>query len=49
MTSDYIWYCGTPHECVTTEEEFDRIMKDIQYEIVKDGGKIQNSKRYDVA
>jgi hypothetical protein len=43
MTSDYIWDCGTAHECVSNEEEFDRIMKDIYYEFVKDGGKIQYS------
>jgi len=43
MTGNYIWDCGTPHERVETEEEFVRIMKDIHYEIVKDGGKIQYS------
>ena len=43
MTSNYIWDYGTPHESVTTEEEFDRITKDIHYEFVKDGGKIQYS------
>jgi hypothetical protein len=40
MTSDYIWDCGTPHERVAIEELFDRLMKDIHYEFVKDGGKI---------
>jgi len=39
MTCDYIWDYGTPRNCVATEEEFDRIMKGIHYEIVKDGGK----------
>jgi hypothetical protein len=34
MTSNYIWYCGTPHECVVKEEEFDRITRDIHYEFV---------------
>ena len=43
MTSDYIWDYGLSHERVTTEEEFDRITKDIHYEFVKDGGKIQYS------
>jgi len=43
MTSNYVWYCGTPHEVDETEEEFDRIMKDIHYEFLKDGGKIQYS------
>jgi len=43
MTSDYIWDYGTPHERVATEEEFDRITKDVHYEFVKDGGKIQYS------
>jgi len=43
MTSNYICYCGTPHEHVATEEEFDRITKGIHYEFVKDGGKIQYS------
>ena len=38
-----MWDCGTPHECVETEEGFVRIMKDIHYEIVKDGEKIQYS------
>jgi len=41
MTGNCMWDCGTPHECVATEEEFDRITKDIHYELVKDGGKIQ--------
>jgi hypothetical protein len=39
----YIWYCGTPLEHVAAEVEFDRIMKDIHYEFLKDGGKIQYS------
>jgi hypothetical protein len=43
MTSNYIWDYGTTHECVATEEEFDRIMKDIHYEFVRDGEKIQYS------
>jgi len=43
MSSNYIWDCGTPHECVATEGDFDTIMKDIHYEIIKDGGKIQYS------
>jgi len=43
MTSNCICYCSTPHECVATEVEFDRIMKDIHYEFVKGGGKIQCS------
>jgi hypothetical protein len=43
MTSNYIWDCGTPHERVATEKEFDRITKDIHYEFVKDRGKIQCS------
>jgi len=36
------WDCGTPHECVATEEDFDRIME-IHYEFVREGGKIQYS------
>lgn len=47
MTSNYIWDYGTPHESVTTEEEFDRITKDIHYEFVKDGGKIQYSHKWE--
>jgi hypothetical protein len=43
MTSEYVWDYGTPHERVATEEEFDRITKDIHYEFVKDGKKIQYS------
>jgi len=43
ITSNHIWGCGTPHERVETEEEFDRIMKSIHYVFVKDGGKIQYS------
>jgi len=43
MTGNYIWDCGTPHECFDSEEKFDRIMKDIHYEFVKNGEKIQNS------
>jgi hypothetical protein len=39
LTNNYIWDCGTPHECVATEEEFDR-MTEIQYELLKDAGKI---------
>jgi len=31
MSGNYIWECGTPHERVETEEEVDRIMKDINY------------------
>jgi hypothetical protein len=40
MTSDYIWDCGIPHGRVAMEGEFDRIMKDIHYELLKDAGKI---------
>ena len=29
MTGNYICDCDTPNKCVETEEEFDRIMKDI--------------------
>jgi len=43
MKGNYIWDCGKPHERVATEEEFNRIMKDIHYEFVKNGGKIQYS------
>jgi len=43
MTGNYIWYGGPPQERVETEEEFDRIMKDIHYVFVKNGGKIQYS------
>jgi hypothetical protein len=43
MTSNYIWDYGTPRELVATEEEFDRVTKDIHLEFVKDGGKIQYS------
>jgi hypothetical protein len=43
MTSDYIWDCGTAHECVAMEGKFYRIMKDIHYEFLMDGGKIQYS------
>ena len=42
-TSNYIWDCGTPHERVAMEGVFDRRMKDIHYEFVNDGGKIQYS------
>jgi len=37
MTSNYICYCSTPHECVVPEVEFDRIMNYFQYEFVKSG------------
>jgi hypothetical protein len=40
MTSDYIWDYGTAHECVATEEEFDRSPLSIHYDFVKDGGKM---------
>ena len=43
MTGNYIWYCGTPHERVQTEEEFDRIMNVIHYVFVKEWGKVQFS------
>jgi hypothetical protein len=43
MTSNFIWDYGTAHEREATEEEFDRITKDIHYEFVKDGGIIQYS------
>jgi hypothetical protein len=43
MTSSYIWDYGTQHERLATEEEFDKITKDIHYEFVKDGRKIQYS------
>ena len=43
MTSDYIWDYGTAHECVAMEEEFDRIMKNMHYEFVKDGRNFQYS------
>jgi hypothetical protein len=43
MTSKYIWDCSAPHERVSMKGEFDRIMKDIYYEFVKNGGKIQYS------
>jgi hypothetical protein len=43
MTSNYVWEYGTQHERVATEEEFDKITKDIHYEFVKDGKKIQYS------
>ena len=43
MTGNYMWDCGTPHERVETEEGFDRVMKDIHYEFIKNGGKIQYS------
>ena len=49
MTSNCVWYCSTPHECVATEEEFDRKTKDIHYEFVKDGGKVPYSHKYDLA
>jgi hypothetical protein len=43
MTSNYIWDYDLPHACIDTEEECDRITKDVHYEFVKDGGKIQYS------
>ena len=43
MTSEFIWDCGTPHEGVVNEEDYDRITKEIHYEIVKNGGKFQYS------
>jgi len=42
MASNCIWYCGTPHERVASQKDFDRKM-DIRYQFVKDGGKIQYS------
>ena len=39
MTSNYIWNCGTPHERVATEEEFDSIKKDLHSGFVRDRGK----------
>jgi hypothetical protein len=39
MTSNHVWDYGTPHERGATEEEFDKITKDIHYKFVKDGGK----------
>ncbi|KAJ9580414.1 hypothetical protein L9F63_003938 [Diploptera punctata] len=47
MTSDYLWDYGTPKERIATEEEFDRINKDIHYEFVKDDGKIQYSHKWE--
>jgi len=43
MTGNYIWYYGTPHERISAEMEFNRIMKENHYEFLKDGGKIQYS------
>ena len=43
MTVNYIWYGGTPHERISAEMEFNRIMKENHYEFLKDGGKIQYS------
>jgi len=43
MTGNYIWYYSTPHERISAEMECDRIMKEIHYKFVKDGGKIQYS------
>jgi len=45
MTVNYIWYGGTPRECVETEEELDRIMKDIHYEFLDHRGKTQYSQK----
>ena len=39
MTINYIWDCSTPHVCVVTEEEFDRITKGILFEFLKGGEK----------
>jgi hypothetical protein len=49
MTSNYIWYYGTPRECVASEEGFGRVRKDINHEFAKDGRKIQYSLMYVVA
>ena len=49
MTSNYSWYCGTPHERVETEVEYDRLMKDIHYEFVRMEEKFIIHMRYDVA
>jgi hypothetical protein len=43
MTSNYICYCSTPHECVATVEQFGRITNDIHYEYVKGGSSNQYS------
>jgi len=43
MTGNYIWYYSTPHERISAEMECDRIMKEIHYKFVKDGGKIHYS------
>ncbi|XP_069705019.1 alpha-ketoglutarate-dependent taurine dioxygenase-like isoform X2 [Periplaneta americana] len=46
MTCNYIWDYGTPQERMTTEDEFERITRDIHHEFVKDGGKIQYSHKW---
>jgi hypothetical protein len=40
MTGNCIWDCGTPHECVGTEGDFDRKMKDIHNVFVNNAGNI---------
>ena len=43
MTGNYIWYYSPPHERISSEMEYDRIMKENHYKFVKDGRKIQYS------
>jgi hypothetical protein len=43
MTSNYIWDYGTPHECVATEEEFDRICKGWRKNSIFTQGMMQHS------
>ncbi|XP_047114767.1 alpha-ketoglutarate-dependent sulfonate dioxygenase-like isoform X1 [Schistocerca piceifrons] len=47
MTNNYLWDKGTPNERFATEEEFDRITRDIHNEFVRDGGKIQYSHKWE--
>lgn len=46
MTYSYIWDHGTPDERMATDEEFERITRDIHHEFVKDSGKIQYSHKW---
>ncbi|GLH16469.1 Uncharacterized protein GBIM_20733 [Gryllus bimaculatus] len=47
MTTDFIWDKGTPRERNASHEEFEEIIREIHYEFVKDGGKIQYSHKWE--
>jgi DNA repair photolyase len=49
MTGNYIFDCGTSHESVATEEEFDRITEDIHMNLKRMEDKFSIHTRYYVA